>query len=60
MFYIQDLSIFTYMNWHVEIVRLEVVSHLSKALQSVLPHSLLKPKCLSGFTALLYEKMTIY
>lgn len=41
---------------HVEVVGLELVSHLSKALEGVLPHSLLKTKCLSGFAALLRGK----
>lgn len=31
------------MDWHVEVCRLEVVSHLPKTLQSVLPFTLLKP-----------------
>lgn len=44
---------FTYMNRHVEIVRLELVGHFSKALETVLPHCLLKAKCLPGLTALL-------
>lgn len=44
------------MNRHVEIVRLEVVSHFSKALERVLPHSLLKAKCLPGLTAFLRGK----
>lgn len=41
------------MNGHVEVVRLEVVSHFSEALQTVFPHCLLKAKRLPGFTALL-------
>lgn len=44
---------FTYMNRHVEIVRLELVSHFSKALEAVFPHCLLKAKCFPGLTALL-------
>lgn len=41
---------------HVEVVRLELIGHLSKALKSVLPHSLLKAKCFPWLTALLREK----
>jgi len=41
------------MNRHVEIVRFEVVGHLSEGLQRVLPHSLLEAERLPGFTALL-------
>ena len=44
------------MNRHVEIVGLEVVSHFSKALERILPHSLLKAKCLPGLTAFLQGK----
>lgn len=49
---------FTYMNRHVEIVRLELVGHFSEALQAVLPHSLLEAECLSGLIALLTKKRT--
>ena len=41
------------MNRHVEVVRLELVSHFSKTLETVLSHCLLEAKCLSGLTALL-------
>lgn len=41
------------MNGHVEVVRLEVVSHFSEALQSVLSHSLLEAKRLPRLTAFL-------
>lgn len=44
---------FTYMNRHVEVVGLELISHFSKALETVLPHCLLEAKCLPGLTALL-------
>lgn len=43
----------TYVNRHVEIVRFEVIGHLSKALKSVLPHGLLEAKSLPWLTALL-------
>lgn len=46
------------MNRHVEVVRLELVGHFSKALETVLPHCLLKAECLSGLTALLWGKIT--
>lgn len=45
------------MNRHVEVVRLEVVGHLSEALQAVLPHSLLEAKCLPRLTAFLCRSM---
>lgn len=41
------------MNWHVEIVRLEGVSHVSKGLQGVTPASLLKAKRHSRFAVFL-------
>lgn len=41
------------MHRHVEVVRLEVVSHFPEALEGVLSHRLLKAKCLPRFTALL-------
>lgn len=43
----------TYMNRHVEIVRLKLVGHFSKALETVLPHRLLEAKRLPGLAALL-------
>lgn len=46
-------AVSTYVNRHVEVVGLEVVGHLSEALQGVLPDRLLKPKRFPGFTALL-------
>lgn len=50
----------SYMNWHVEVVRLKMVCHLSKALKCVLTHSLLKPKRLPGLAALLkYRRIRI-
>lgn len=44
------------MDGHVEIIRLEVIGHLPKALQSVLPDGLLKSKGLSGLVALLGDR----
>lgn len=46
----------TYMNRHVEVVGFELVSHLSKTLQGVLPHCLLEAERLSGLVALLWRE----
>lgn len=46
----------TYMNRHVEVVGFELVSHLSKTLQGVFPHSLLEAERLPGLVALLWRE----
>lgn len=46
------------MNWHVEIVRLEGVSHVSKGLQGVAPAGLLKAERDSRFAVFLQKKQT--
>lgn len=46
----------THMNWHIEIVRLEGVSHVSKGLQGVAPASLLEAECHSRFAVFLQPK----
>lgn len=47
------------MNWHVEIIRFEVICHLSKALEGILSDSLLKSKGLTWFVTLLGEAIQI-
>lgn len=46
----------THVHWHIEVVGLEVVCHLPKALQRVLSYGLLKAKGLPWFTAFLENK----
>lgn len=46
----------THMDWHVEIIRLEVISHFTKALESIFPDSLFKSKGLTGFVAFLRDR----
>lgn len=46
----------THMNWHVEVIRLEVISHFTKALESIFPDSLFKSKGLTGFVAFLGDR----
>jgi len=48
------------MDWHVEIIRLEVISHFTKALESIFPDSLFKSKGLTGFVAFLKDKTKKY
>lgn len=48
------------MDRHVEIIRLEVISHFPKALQSIFPDSLFKSKGLSGFVAFLGDRTQKY
>lgn len=43
----------TYMNRHVEVIRLEGIGHVSKCLEGVAPAGLLKSKSNSGFTTFL-------
>lgn len=47
------------MDWHVEVIRFEVIRHLSKALEGVLPDSLLKSKGLTRFVTFLGEAIQI-
>lgn len=46
----------THVDWHVEIIRLEVISHFTKALESIFPDSLFKSKGLTGFVAFLRDR----
>lgn len=43
----------THMNWHVEIIRLEGIGHVSKRLEGVAPACLLKAKSDRRFTTFL-------
>lgn len=43
----------THMNWHVEVIRLKGISHVSKCLEGVAPAGLLKSKSNCGFTTFL-------
>lgn len=45
-----------HMNWHVEVVRLKGVSHVSKSLEGVAPAGLLKAKCNRWFATFLQNK----
>lgn len=47
------VEIQSYMNWHVEVIRLERVSHVPKSLEGVAPAGLLKTKRYSRFTTFL-------
>lgn len=46
----------THMNWHVKIIRLEGVSHVSEGLQGVAPAGLLEAECHSRFAIFLNPK----
>lgn len=46
----------THMNWHVEVIRLKGISHVSKCLEGVVPAGLLKSKSNSGFPTFLEKK----
>ena len=45
------------MNWHVEIIRLEGVGHVSKGLEGVAPAGLLEAKSDRRFATFLREKI---
>lgn len=47
------------MNWHVEVIRLKGIGHVSKCLEGVVPAGLLKSKSNSGFTTFLLKKKLI-
>lgn len=46
------------MNGHVEVVRFELISHLSETLQGILSHGLLEAERLPGLVALLWGEET--
>lgn len=46
----------THMNWHVEIIRLEGIGHVSKSLEVVAPAGLLKPEGDSRFATFLQQR----
>lgn len=48
---------FTYMNWHVEVIRFERISHLPKSTQGIISVRLFKAERLVRFAAFLREKM---
>lgn len=50
----------THMNWHVEIIRLEGIGHVSKSLEGVAPAGLLKAKCNCRFAIFLWPKKMQY
>lgn len=42
------------MNWHVEVIRFECISHLPKCTQGIISERLLEAKCLMRFVAFLW------
>lgn len=44
------------MNWHVKIIRLEGIGHVSKGLEGVAPAGLLKAKCNRRFATFLQKQ----
>lgn len=47
------------MNWHVEVIRLEGISHVAKSLEGVAPAGLLKSKSNSRFATFLKHNKKI-
>lgn len=43
----------TYMNWHVEVIRFECISHLPKCTQGIVSVCLFKAECLMRLVAFL-------
>ena len=43
----------TYMNWHVEVIRFERISHLPECTQGIVSVGLFKAKCLMRLVAFL-------
>lgn len=46
-------TVYTHMNWHVEVIRFEGISHLPKCSQGIVSGCLFKSKSLMRFVAFL-------